>query len=97
MTKKNIAFTFGFLFLVMALRFIFLQVDQVYFQNLGYVDKGIIVLGVLGGLMFWIMMLTDFFNNKDLNNKTAWGISLIFLSWLAAIFYFIRVFLPRNR
>lgn len=96
MIRTNIVLLSIIFFLVMAFRFIFFEYNNVYFYELNIIDKIIIILGILGGINFWLMMLIDFFNNTDLNNRVIWGLGLIFFSWIGAICYYLKVYNRKN-
>ena len=97
MTRKNLVFSLLVLFLMMVLYFIFWGVPGVPFRELNVFEMFLMVSGVSGIILFWLIMLADFFNNDSLQNRIVWGFCLIFCSWLAAIIYFLKVFLPRNK
>jgi len=94
--KRFFAIACLLFFLTMVGRFILGGAETAAFGQLSTIDKFIIVVGVAGAFGFWFSMLADFFTNKDMKHKVAWGFSLVFLSWLASLFYFAIHFLPRT-
>jgi len=95
--KKIIPLVGLIFFLVMAGYFILFNHQELTFGQLNYSEKAIIILGVVGGLGFWLMMLSDFFCNRKVNHRVIWGFGLFFLSWLAAIIYYFVYFVDRKK
>lgn len=96
--RKGIASLLLALFAIMAGRFIlFGGTESLAFEQLTFMDKSIVVGGVIGAFGFWFAMLADFFANRDLKRRVIWGFCLIFFSWLSALVYFFVHFIPRHR
>jgi len=58
------------------------------------------ILGVSVAVLFfstWITLLIHCFKTNYTNKKAAWGLSLIFLQWLAMIPYVLLVYVPSLR
>lgn len=51
-----------------------------------------VILIAIVSIIFWLWMLIDLLKRKNLRDKTAWTIILIFLGALGAIFYFFLVY-----
>jgi len=47
-------------------------------------------------IVFWVMMLEDFFENKELKYRALVGGSLFFLHWIAILIYFWTVVYRRK-
>jgi len=45
---------------------------------------------------FWVLMLADFFKNKDVKRPVLVGFSLFFLNWIAIFVYFWSVVYRRK-
>lgn len=82
-------------FVIAVVRSFWLQ-TSLEFSDMEVVDRFIFVGGLIGGILFWFLMLSDFFRNVTLRYKIVWGFSLIFLSWLAAIVYYFVCYLPKK-
>lgn len=96
--RKALAIVFLVLFAVMVFRFIvFGGIESLTFGQLTTIDRVIVITGVIGAFGFWFSMLADFFANKDIERKVAWGFCLIIFSWLSALIYFGVHFLPRHK
>jgi hypothetical protein len=64
----------------------------------GVVIRALLTTGVFCVGALWIWMITDFISRKDIKHRLVWGLSLIiFFTWGAAIFYYILIYLPRER
>ncbi len=55
--------------------------------------------GVIGGIsimLFWLLMVIDFYKNKEIKKKFLIGVCLVIFNWIASFFYFAFHFIPRN-
>lgn len=95
--KRNVALVCLLCFLLMLGRFVLGGVETAAYSELASVDKLILVAGVIGAFAFWFLMLADFFTNKSIQNKVAWGFCLIFFSWISSAVYFVMYYLPRSK
>lgn len=97
MMKKILAVSFLFCFLAMFIKFyIFGESSSLMFEQLSLGNKFLMVSGVMGGIGFWLMMLIDMLQNNALRHRVVWVLSLIFLSWLAALVYFMVHFINHD-
>jgi len=61
---------------------------------IGYVTVAWIVLSFFG---LWLWMLADFFRGREMKHRVLTGFCLLFLSWLAAVVYFVSIYVPASR
>jgi len=97
--KKYVGIVSLLLFITMIFRLALNGDSPVIFDELILIDQVILSLGIVGAICFWLTMLYDFFGNKTLPHRVAWGFSLIFFSWFASLVYFFMHFLktkPRS-
>ncbi len=65
-------------------------------QEAPVLTKVLVPITLVTFLGFWFLMLGDFFKERDVSHPIAVGFCLIFLSWLAAFFYFWLVVVRRE-
>ncbi len=98
--KKSIKFYIAIIgLLLFAFTFAYFLIGwgrSVEYHELSIIGRSIAFSGIIGFFAFWFSVLAHFFENKNLNHKVLWGFCLIFFSWLAALIYFIKYFLPRG-
>jgi hypothetical protein len=60
---------------------------------------GIITLTwmLLSFLGLWFWMLSDFFRGREMKHRVLTGFFLVFFSWLAAVVYFVFIYVPASR
>lgn len=69
---------------------------SVEYHELSIIGRVIIFSGIIGFFAFWFSVLAHFFENQNLNHKVLWGFCLILFSWLSALIYFFKYFLPQK-
>ncbi|HEY6125458.1 MAG TPA: hypothetical protein VIV63_12470 [Steroidobacteraceae bacterium] len=60
----------------------------------------IVLVGTLctiAAVVFWVRMFRDFFRRRPERHAAAWGWFLLLAGHLAALFYFLWIWRPRNR
>jgi hypothetical protein len=62
-------------------------------SGLSQADRTLLVIGCVSFVCFWLLMLVHLMRgNANTKHPVAWGLSLIFLSWLAALGYYFLVY-----
>jgi hypothetical protein len=54
-------------------------------------------VGAIALLWFWVRMLVDFFRERPVTHRVAWGWALTLGCYLGAIAYFFLIWRPRHR
>ncbi len=67
---------------------------NINFSNLNNIGKILSIWGVLGAFCLWFWMLADYFSNRSIKNKIAWGFFLFIGHYVAAMLYFFAIYIP---
>ena len=98
--KKFAGFWYSFVFFILLIGAFTGILDQYSYEGGWneaplYAKIGIptVLITFLG---FWVLMLADFFKNKDVKRPVLVGFSLFFLHWIAIFIYFWSVVYRRK-
>jgi len=62
-------------------------------SELSNVDRALLIIGCVSFVWFWLLMLVHLMRGgANTKHPVAWGLSLIFLSWIAAFAYYFTVY-----
>lgn len=62
-------------------------------SQLSNVDRTLLIIGCVSFVWFWLLMLVHLMRGgTNTKHPVAWGLSLIFLSWIAAFAYYFAVY-----
>jgi len=58
-----------------------------------------VLLSVFGGVAFWFWTIYDLLKKSNLpkESKRNWLVSMVAITYIANIFYFLMVYVPRNK
>lgn len=69
-------------------------VEWTELSPLGQVTAIWLTLSIFG---LWFWMLADFFRGRPLKHRVAVGFMLLLFNWLAAVIYFLAVYVPHHK
>ncbi|MCL6270739.1 hypothetical protein M3P05_12470 [Sansalvadorimonas sp. 2012CJ34-2] len=96
MIRKKFALV-SLLMLVLVILFQYFGIEyNIPLINLFILKDVMMPLGVIGGILFWLLMLVDLFKHSTLKNKALWGICLLIFTWPAAMVYYFAVYLKKE-
>lgn len=58
-------------------------------------DQFLVGYGVVSGIGLWLWMFADYFRERPLRFSILWGFSLLIFLYIAAVVYFIVIYLRR--